>query len=247
MTSLRLDRLLSNLAYGSRKEVALMVKAARITYNSVVVKRADESIPLADVHSGALLLDGEKLDPPAPFTIMLNKPPGYTCSHDEKGPLVFDLLPARWKLRKPAMACAGRLDKYSTGQVILTDDGALLHRIIHPKQHAAKHYAVTLMQDLRGDEAALFATGSFLMAGDPKPLKPAQWIQEGPKSGVMILHEGRYHQVRRMFATLGNEVHTLHRFQTGGLQLLDLEEGQYRMLVDTDIARIFAAQPASGF
>ncbi len=170
MSAVRLDRLLGNLGYGSRKEIGQQVKAGRVSLNGAVVKKADLSVSLEDARSGALTFDGEKLDPPSPLVVMLNKPAGYTCSHEDKGALVYDLLPVRWQARKPALSCAGRLDKESTGQVILTDDGDLLHRITHPKSHATKEYAVTLEHDLRGDEAALFATGTFLMTGDAKPL-----------------------------------------------------------------------------
>ena len=130
------------------------------------------------------------------------------------------------------------MDKESTGQVILTDDGDLLHRIIHPKSHAAKHYAVTLSDNVRGDEAGLFASGTFLMQGDDKPLKPAFWTAHGDKDGTMVLHEGRYHQIRRMFETLGNKVVGLHRFKTGGLALSGLEPGQYHILDATEVRHI---------
>ena len=169
---------------------------------------------------------------------MFHKPGGYTCSHEEKGAIVFDLLPARWQARNPVLSCAGRLDKESTGQLILTDDGDLLHRITHPKSHAAKYYEVTLHHDLRGDEAALFATGTFLMQGDTKPLKPAVWTPTGPRSGQMILQEGRFHQIRRMFAALDNLVLALHRYQTGHLPLADLPSGAYRILEARDIQAI---------
>ena len=238
MTTYRLDRWLANLGYGSRKESAAFVQAGRVALHGAVVKNVDQGIAIAEVRSGALTLDGETLDPPAPLTIMLNKPSGYICSHDERGALVYDLLPPRWKLRKPALSCAGRLDKESTGQVILTDDGDLLHRIIHPKSHAAKHYAVTVEQALRGDEAALFATGTFLMKDDAKPLKPAFWTPDGATSGQMILHEGRFHQIRRMFEMLGNEVVGLHRHQTGGLPIGELAEGEYRVLDDEELRAI---------
>lgn len=242
MSTMRLDRLLSNLGYGSRKEIAALVKEKRVALCGVAVLRADASIALADARSGALTLDGEAIDPPAPMTVMLNKPAGYICSHDERGALVYDLLPERWLLRKPALSCAGRLDKESTGQVILTDDGDLLHRIIHPKSHAAKRYAVTLERPLQGDEAALFATGTFLMQGDTKPLKPALWVAEGEKQGYMTLHEGRYHQIRRMFETLGNKVIALHRYQTGGLGLGELPEGEFMFLDEADIASLFTSK-----
>ncbi len=238
--TVRLDKLLSNLAYGSRKDAAIFVRQRRLALHGTPIERVDHAIAIADVISGAVTFDGEALDHPSPFTIMLNKPVGYSCSHDEKGTLVYDLLPARWKYRKPAMACAGRLDKYSTGQVIITDDGELLHRIIHPKSHATKHYTITLARPLRGDEQALFATGTFQLQGDPKALKPAEFLPTSDTTGTMLLHEGRYHQIRRMFETLGNEVVALHRFKTGGLVLGDLPEGEYRVLRDEDVRGIFS-------
>ncbi|MGB5096642.1 MAG: pseudouridine synthase, partial [Porticoccaceae bacterium] len=201
--SLRLDRLLSNLGYGTRKEIATACRAGRVTLNGEVVVGADQAIPLDLVRAGALALNGETVDPPAPLTIMLNKPAGHTCSHREAGSLVYDLLPRRWRGRKPVLSTVGRLDKDSTGQLLLTDDGDLLHRIIHPRTHAPKHYRVELSDPLRGDEEARFATGTFMLDGDDKPLRPAIWSAESARSGVMILTEGRYHQIRRMFAALG--------------------------------------------
>jgi len=238
MTHLRLDRLMSNLGYGSRKEIAQVVKAGRVSFHGVILAKADVAIAISDVRSGALTFDGTQLDPPSPLTVMFHKPGGYTCSHEEKGAIVYDLLPPRWRARNPVLSCAGRLDKDSTGQLILTDDGDLLHRITHPKNHAAKHYEVTLRNDLRGDEAALFATGTFLMEDDTKPLKPAVWTPTGTRSGRMILQEGRFHQIRRMFAALGNLVTALHRYQTGNLPLLDLKPGDYRILTEPDIQAI---------
>ena len=237
--TVRLDRLLANLGYGSRRQVAAFVAGGRIALDGGRIAKVDQAVSLDDVQRGALTLDDEALDPPAPLTVMLHKPAGYVCSHDECGAIIYDLLPPRWKLRKPALSAAGRLDKESTGQVILTDDGDLLHRIIHPRSHAAKRYAVTLAHDLRGDEAALFATGTFLMQGDAKPLKAAFWTPDDPRGGAMTLHEGRFHQIRRMFETLGNEVVTLHRFRTGALPLGDLAPGEYRLLDEHDRQEIF--------
>ncbi len=237
--TVRLDRLLANLGYGSRREVAAFVADGRVVLHGDRIARVDQGVSLDDVRRGALTLDDEPLDPPAPLTVMLNKPAGYVCSHDERGAIIYDLLPPRWRLRKPALSAAGRLDKDSTGQVILTDDGELLHRIIHPKSHAAKQYVVRLAHDLRGDEAALFATGTFLMRGDAKLLKAAFWAPDGPNSGAMTLHEGRFHQIRRMFETLGNEVVTLHRYRTGALPLGELAPGEYRFLDDHDRQAIF--------
>lgn len=170
---------------------------------------------------------------------MLNKPAGYTCSRKDPGAVVYDLLPERFLARKPSFSSIGRLDKYSSGQLLFTDDGDLLHRIISPKSTVAKHYHVTLANDLRGDEAEIFASGTFCIGSDIEPLKPAQWSAEDARTGRIILHEGRFHQIRRMFETLGNEVITLHRFKTGALDLSDVEEGEWKTLTAADIRKIF--------
>ncbi|MEN3974680.1 pseudouridine synthase [Emcibacter sp. SYSU 3D8] len=236
--SMRLDRLLSNLGYGSRKEMIAAIRNGWVTVGGVDVTDPGYAVPLD--RSDTVRLDGEAIDLPPPMTVMLHKPAGYTCSHNDLGALVYDLLPDRWRIRKPPLSTVGRLDKESTGQLLLTDDGDLLHRITHPRSHAAKHYRVTLRDPLRGDETALFAAGGFVMNGDARPLKPATWTPEGSSSGVMVLDEGRYHQIRRMFETLGNLVVSLHRFRTGGLDLGDLPEGAWRFLDDADEATLFA-------
>lgn len=236
---IRLDRLLSNLGYGARKEMAIAIKNEWLEIDGKAVKDPSFNVDINDVRRGRVVFDGEILDPPPPHTVMLNKPVGYTCSHKDPGKIVYDLLPARWLARKPKLSSIGRLDKYSKGQLIFTDDGDLLHRVTHHKNFVAKHYAVTLSKNLRGDEAELFASGKFCMLDDDRPLKPAQWKPNGVKSGVMILNEGRFHQIRRMFSTMGNDVITLYRFQTGNLPLGDLSEGSWRALDLEDIARIF--------
>lgn len=236
--SMRLDRLLSNLGYGGRKEMAMAVKNEWVDIDGERVTNPSLNVDLDWVREGRVTLDGQPLDPLTPFTIMLNKPAGYTCSHKDPAEIVYDLLPEQFARRKIPLSMVGRLDKYSTGQLLLTDDGDLLHRITHPKSHAPKHYHVTLREDLSGEEAALFASGAFTLPCEEKPLKPAQWTQEGAREGVMILHEGRNRQIRRMFDKLGNEVVTLHRFQTGNLPLGDLEEGKWRTLGGDDLEQV---------
>lgn len=236
--TIRLDRLLSNLGYGGRKEMTMAIKNEWLEIDGERVTTPSLNIDLDMVKQGRVTFDGEVLDPLAPFTIMLNKPAGYTCSHKDPAQIVYDLLPERFQNRKPTMSMVGRLDKYSTGQLLLTDDGDLLHRITHPKSHAPKHYRVTLRDDLQGNETEVFASGTFMMKGEEKPLKPAEWISEGMRKGIMVLHEGRNRQIRRMFEQLGNEVVTLHRFQTGSLPLGDLEEGKWRTLDSSDLSLI---------
>ncbi len=236
--SIRLDRLLSNLGYGGRKEMAMAIKNEWCDIDGERITDPTLSIDPDMVAQERILFDGEPLDPLYPFTIMLHKPAGYTCSHKDAGKIVYDLLPDRFAARKPKLSMVGRLDKPTSGQLLLTDDGDLLHRVTHPKSHASKHYRVTLRDDLRGDEAKTFASGTFSIGADEKPLKPATWTQETPRSGIMILHEGRNRQIRRMFEVLGNEVVALHRYQTGALPLGDLEEGAWRRLSDDELAAV---------
>ncbi len=233
----RLERLLANLGYGSRKDVGKAIKDGAFLMNGDVV--LDPSLQIDPEEMSNSTFDEEPLDPVSPLTILLHKPRGYTCSSDEQGLLIYDLLPPRWKKRDPLLSSAGRLDKDSTGLVLMTDDGQLLHKIISPKIHVEKHYRVKLRDDLKGDEAALFSTGSFCLKNDVKPLKPAEWIPESSRSGVMILQEGRYHQIRRMFASIGNHVEDLHRFKLGGMDLSELAEGSYKILELESIQAIF--------
>ena len=238
---IRIDKLLSNLGYGSRKDVAASVKRGVFRIGEKVLRDPAQQVLIAELKDASF--DHLPLDHPGPLTIILNKPKNYTCSHDEQGLLVYDLLPARWQYRTPPVSTAGRLDKDSTGLVLLTDDGQLLHKIISPKIHVSKYYRVILRDELKGDEAPQFFSGMFCLTNDPKPLKPALWQPDGMKSGVMVLQEGRYHQIRRMFASIGNFVEDLHRFRIGGLEIGDLKPGEYRILTADEIKTIFGGSP----
>ena len=158
---------------------------------------------------------------------------------EEAGPLVYGLLPERWRHRDPAISTVGRLDKDTSGLLLMTDDGNLLHRIISPRAHIPKRYQVTLDRPLRGDEASIFAAGTLLLEGEDKPLLPARMEAHSSTSASLTLTEGRYHQVRRMFAAVGNHVTALHRDRIGELTLpQDLEAGQYRLLGEADLALV---------
>jgi 16S rRNA pseudouridine516 synthase len=238
-TTLRLDRLLANLGYGSRREVQDMVHSGRVTLDGVEIEDADQRLAVTSDLPARLRVDGKPLDPPPGVVLMLHKPVGVTCSHKEAGPLVYSLLPERWRRRDPALSTVGRLDKDTSGLLLMTDDGALLHRIISPRSHVSKRYRVTLDRPLRGDEEAIFASGTLMLEGEDKPLLPVAMDVLSPTSAVVVLTEGRYHQVRRMFAAVGNHVVALHRDRVGGLTLPDdLEPGQYRLLSDADLALV---------
>jgi 16S rRNA pseudouridine516 synthase len=168
----------------------------------------------------------------------MHKPLGVTCSRKDGGRVVYDLLPPRYRVRDPALSTVGRLDRDTSGLLLFTDDGALLHRIISPKSHVPKVYEATLANDLRGDEAAIFASGTLLLESETTPLLPAELEVLAPRKARLTLHEGRYHQVRRMFAAVGNHVEALHRVSVGGLALGYLPEGEWRMLTQGEIGQI---------
>jgi 16S rRNA pseudouridine516 synthase len=222
---MKLLKLLANLGYGSRKQVTALLREGAVTDAAGEVLYADDAPEHAEVR-----VDGEPLDPPQGMLVMLHKPTGYTCSTKDTGRLVYDLLPPRFRLRNPQLSTVGRLDRDTSGLLLLTDDGALLHRITSPKSRLDKRYLATLAQGLRGDEAARFASGTLLLESDDTPLLPADLEVLGPRQARLVLHEGRYHQARRMFAAVGNHVEALHREAIGGLDLGELPAGAWRLL-----------------
>ena len=241
--TLRLDRLLANLGYGSRREVQRLVWAGLVSLDGVILEDSDQRIAVTADLSSRMSVDDEPLDPPPGLTLMLHKPIGVTCSHKEVGPLVYALLPERWRRREPAISTVGRLDKDTSGLLLLTDDGALLHKIISPRSNVAKRYDVTLDRPLRGDEEKIFASGELLLEGEEKPLLPAQLEVLSPTRATVTVTEGRYHQVRRMFAAVGNHVTALHRDRVGSLALPDdLPAGQYRILSEQDVSLVLLAR-----
>jgi 16S rRNA pseudouridine516 synthase len=232
---MKLVKLIANLGYGSRRDVTAMFRAGMITDANGEVLYADDQVP----HE-AIRIEGEPLDPPAGLLLMLHKPVGYTCSTKDPGRIVYDLLPPRFRLRSPLLSTVGRLDRDTSGLLLLTDDGALLHRIVSPKTHLPKVYEAALANDLRGDEGELFASGTLTLETENTPLAPAELEVVNPRLARLTLTEGRYHQVRRMFAAVGNHVVSLHRSRIGGLTLEGLAPGQWRALDEGDRARLFA-------
>ncbi len=231
---MKLVKHLANLGYGSRKQVALMFRAGRITDAQGEVMYADD--PLAH---DTMRVDGEPLDPVQGLLIALHKPVGYTCSTKDPGRIVYDLLPPRYRLRSPLLSSVGRLDRDTSGLLLFTDDGALLHRISSPKSKLSKVYAATLANELRGDEVELFASGTLMLESEQTPLLPADLEVVDARHVRLTLHEGRYHQARRMFAAVGNHVEALHRSRIGGLELGSLPSGEWRILGDDERAQLF--------
>jgi 16S rRNA pseudouridine516 synthase len=222
----RLDQLLSSLGYGSRREVADFVKNGRVRRGGEVLKKADTKVVPEDI-----TLDGETLEAPHGLLAMLHKPLGHVCTHsDGEGPTIYELLPPRWMARKPAVTSIGRLDKDTSGLILITDLGHLVHQFTSPKAEVEKIYEVTVDRELDPGMVAVFASGSIMLRGEDKACLPALLQITGPLTARLTLMEGRYHQVRRMFASQGWHVEKLHRSRFGEYRLDDLAPGEWRML-----------------
>lgn len=219
----RIDHLLASLGYGSRREVREWVAAGRVT-----VRGAPATDAGARVEPGDVGIDGDPLDHPGDLLILLNKPAGRVCSHDPaEGPSVYGLLPARWQRRNPPVTSVGRLDKETTGLLLLTDISAIVHRLTAPKHKVPKAYVATLDREPPPGTEDVFASGRCTLAGDEEPCAPAGLRRIGERVAEIVITEGRYRQVRRMFASQGCQVLELHRTRFADLELGDLAPGQW--------------------
>jgi len=234
---MRLDRLLANLGYGSRREVQGLMARGQVYMDGVMLRDPSAHVtPSADLPT-RLSVSHQPIDPPSPLTILMHKPLGVVCSHKEAGRSVYELFPERWRRRTPALSSIGRLDAETTGLLLLTDNGALLHRIISPKKQTPKVYLATLARPLEGHESALFASGTLMLEGEAKPLAPAVLEALSDTTARLTITEGRYHQVRRMFAATGNHVEALHRDAIGDLAVPDdLAPGDWRVATAAEIS-----------
>lgn len=228
MALTRLDKLLSNRGYCTRSEAQDLARQGRVLVDGQTVRSA-----ALKVDPAVVTLDGEPLDPEG-LLLMLHKPPGYTCSHKDAGVLVYALLPERYLRRNPVLSTVGRMDRDTTGLLLLTDDGGLVHRLTSPRHKVEKVYEVWLERDLEDDAAEILARGGLVLPEDPHPLLPADLEVVEPRFVRLTLVEGRYHQVKRTFEALGNRVVRLHRPRFGPLELGDLPEGSFRPLTEAE-------------
>lgn len=226
----RLDQILSNLGYCSRREARDLIEDERILVNGEPA--TDHSMK---VRGDEVTVDDEPLDNPDGLLLLLNKPLGLVCSHDQReGPNIYSLLTPRWRLRNPVVTSIGRLDKETSGLILLTDQTELVHRLTSPKHKVEKTYVATLDRDLSPERcaeiAACFASGTLQLEEEKTPCAPAVLRQREARVVELILTEGRYHQVRRMFASQDFTVTALHRERFGSLVLGDLAPGAFRIL-----------------
>ena len=230
---MRLDKFFSNTATLTRTECAKACRAGLVTVDGAVIK--DPSFAL-DPEKSAVTYRGERILYKEYIYIMMNKPEGCVCSNDEPGgSIVFELIDPR--LLKLGLFVCGRLDKDTTGLVIITNDGVSAHNALSPKRHVSKEYEFTLADPVTDEDIEKLKNGVTL--ADGTETLPCDIEMKDCKEGIIILHEGKYHQIKRMFASVGNKIVRLERTKFGGISLDPaLERGGWRYLTDEE-ERIF--------
>lgn len=233
MAEIRLDKFLADRTAYSRSEVKTLLRKGAVKADGIVITDGKQKI---NPDTQNILLYGKKIHGGMHIHLLLNKPEGYICAtEDRQHHTVMELIPE--SLRHKDLFPAGRLDIDSTGLVLVTSDGGLAHQLLSPKHHVPKYYLVTLARDV--EEGYIQALADGLILGDGTVCLPAQIQKTAQKQCLICLHEGKYHQVKRMFAALGNHVIHLHRVAVGGLLLPpDLHSGGYLEILHKDIEKM---------
>lgn len=228
----RLDKIISNQLGYSRKEVKELVKSKRVLVNEVVALKSDIKV---DANVDVIKVDGEEINVKEFIYLMLNKPKGYVSATEDKTmPTVLELVPMEYSHRE--LFPAGRLDRDTTGLMLITDDGEFAHNILSPKKHVKKTYEVIIDVPMTEEMVIGFKNGVNLIDGE---CKSSELIITGEYSGTVILTEGRYHQIKRMFGCFGAKVLELKRIGMGNFFLpQDLEEGECREFSNEELEMI---------
>ena len=239
MAQVRLDKFISERTEYSRSQIKELAAKGRISLDGCPVKRSDVKI---DPDTASVSVCGQELRTERFRYILLNKPQGYVCSTDDRdGDTVMKLIPP--EMRTKGMFPAGRLDKDSMGALLLTDDGDLAHRMLSPRHHIPKIYIVQLDRPFENNYVNKFSEGLTLADGEtclPARVKKAE---SSDNLAFVELHEGKYHQVKRMFASVGNHVEVLMRVSLGALVLPEkLAIGQCMELLHKDVENLFKPQ-----
>ena len=230
----RLDKYLSSQTALSRKEAQKAIKEKRVTVNGAIIRAADTKV---EPEANSVSLDGQPLIYRQYVYYMMYKPEGVvSATRDRAERTVLDILPP--ELHRSGLFPAGRLDKDTTGLLIITDDGDYAHRMLSPKKHVVKRYIATLDKEPGEEIVQRFAEGIIL--GDSTACKSGQAELLGGRRAAVEISEGRYHQVKRMFAALGYRVVALERVKIGALALDErLQPGEVRALTAEEAARVF--------
>ena len=231
----RLDKVIASQTELSRKEAGKAIRDKRVAVNGAICRTTDAKI---DTDADTVTLDGKPLRYQRYVYYMMNKPSGVvSATEDRVEQTVLELLPA--ELRRNGLFPAGRLDKDTTGLLILTDDGDYAHRMLSPKKHVEKTYLATL--DREPDDLVVTAFAQGMTLADGSVCQPGQAELLGEMLVRVTIHEGKYHQVKRMFAALGYHVTALERVRIGGLTLdKDLKKGEVRVLTEAEAGLVFA-------
>lgn len=231
----RLDKLLGHLGFGSRRELKGLIRDGRVAVDGVTVR--DPGM-LVDPQAVRITVDGEAVAYRRHFHVLLHKPAGViTATTDAREQTVLDLVPQ--ELRHRGLFPVGRLDRDTEGLLLLTTDGELGHRLLSPRYHVAKRYWAEVDGPLTASDVAAFAEGVRL--NDGYVTMPARLEIAGPQAGIVTLQEGKYHQVKRMFAACGKQVVYLKRLSMGPLELGDLPCGEARPLTEAEAMALYAA------
>ncbi len=230
--NMRLDRFLCELNIGTRSQVKELIKKGNVSVNGVIITKSDTNI---NETSDEVLFKGEKLRYREYVYIMINKPDGVvTATRDKNLPTVMDLIKP---LPVKDMSPVGRLDRDTTGLLLITNDGELSHRLLSPKYHVDKTYLVTCEHSLTENDINRLCEGVDI--GDDEPTLPARVKTSNGTDILLTIHEGRFHQVKRMLEAVGNKVTRLKRISFGPLDLPgDLKEGEWRELTEDEIQKI---------
>ncbi|HZW97850.1 MAG: rRNA pseudouridine synthase [Clostridiaceae bacterium] len=235
---LRLDRALTKLGFGTRKEVRALIKSRRVTVDGDVV--TDHGFIITDPESAGVEVDGVLFALRQHTHLMLNKPVGYLTAHkDSRYPVVFDLIPE--DLRGLQFTSAGRLDRDAGGLILLTTDGELAHRLMSPKYQVRKTYYIVFSgKPFTAVEEEKFSSGIVLE--DKTECLPAKIKILSDQEILLTITEGKYHQVKRMVQAVSREVTDLRRLSIDGLQLdPELEEGEFRFLAREEALTLYKA------
>lgn len=217
----------------SRTDAQRLVRARRVTIAGAQVRDPSMHVP----EGAEVRVDERVVALPGQVVLVMHKPPGLvSATRDEREHTVLEIVPASFKVRD--LSPVGRLDKDATGLLLLTNDGALLHRLTHPKRHVPRTYALTWTGALPDDAVDKVAAG--LALEDGTRCLPAELTVSAPGVGTMTVHQGMYHQVKRMIVALGGVVTSLHRTHYGPLVLGDLPQGEVRALTPEELAAIGA-------
>ncbi len=229
---MRLDAYLSRCTPLSRKEARRAIMAGRVSVAGQPVKKAAEPVP----SNAQVTLDGQAVSLPGHVYLMLNKPAGLlSATTDAVQPVVNDLLPEELATRVHPV---GRLDLDTSGLLLMTSDGQWSHRITSPRHHCPKTYRVTLAEPLSEEARQLLETGVQLRNED-QPVRPASVVLVSERMIDLTVTEGRYHQVKRMLAAVGNHVEALHRHRIGTLELdPTLAAGSFRHLTEAEVQNL---------